>query len=175
MRRLILFRHAKSDWSLAASADHDRGLATRGRKAAGPMGAWLAGRGFRPDLVLCSTAKRAKATWDIAKGAFTPAPETKALRAVYEASADELLELVRAAPAEAQTLMIVGHNPGLQHFVDLLSGGGDPEARRLLSVKFPTAAIAVLDLPFDDWAEAAPRAARLDRFVTPKSLGFDVA
>lgn len=175
MRRLILFRHAKSDWSLAATADHDRGLATRGRKAAGPMGAWLAGRGFRPDLVLCSTAKRAKATWDIAKGAFTPAPETRLLREAYEASAESLLDVIRAAPSQAQTLMIVGHNPGLADLVDLLAGSGDPEARRLLSVKFPTAAIAVLDLPFDDWIETAPRAGRLDRFVTPKSLGLDVA
>ena len=62
MRRLILFRHAKSDWADPLLEDHDRGLAPRGRRVAGSMGAWLAGRGFRPDLVVCSTAVRAQAT-----------------------------------------------------------------------------------------------------------------
>ncbi|MET0314259.1 MAG: histidine phosphatase family protein, partial [Hansschlegelia sp.] len=69
MRRLILFRHAKSDWPEDGGDDHGRSLAPRGRRVAGPMGAWLAGRGFRPDLVLCSTAVRARATWDLAKAA----------------------------------------------------------------------------------------------------------
>lgn len=172
MRRLILFRHAKSDWSEDGLDDHDRGLAQRGRRAAGPMGAWLVGRGFRPDRVLCSTARRAKGTWDLVKPALTPAPKAEYDRDIYLASPDTLLEKVRSAPSDVQTLMIVGHNPGLEQFVELLASKGDPEARRLLSEKFPTAAIAVLDFPFDDWEQVAPATGRLDRFVTPKSLGI---
>jgi phosphohistidine phosphatase len=175
MRRLILFRHAKSDWSEDGRDDHDRGLAPRGRRAAGPMGAWLAGRGFAPDLVLCSTARRARATWNLARAAFTPAPKARFERDIYMASPEALLEQVRNAPAEIQTLMILGHNPGLEQFVETLASKGDPEARRALSEKFPTAAIAVIDFPLDDWASVKPGSGRLDRFVTPKTLGLGEA
>lgn len=175
MRRLILFRHAKSDWSDDGADDHDRGLSARGRKAAGPMGAWLAGRGFSPDLVLCSTARRTRATWDLAKAAFTPSPKARFERDIYLAPPAGLLEEAKAAPASVQTLLIVGHNPGLEQFVELLASRGDPEARRAYAEKFPTAAIAVLDFPFDDWAEIAPRSGRLDRFVTPRMLGIGEA
>jgi phosphohistidine phosphatase len=175
MRRLILFRHAKSDWSDAEQDDHVRTLAPRGRRAAGPMGAWLAGRGFRPDLVLCSTAERARATWLLARAAFTPPPKVKYEPDIYLAAPDALLDAVKAAPADIQTLMIVGHNPGLEQFVELLASKGDPEARRALSGKFPTAAIAVLDFPFDGWSEVAPRSGRLDRFVSPRMLGIGEA
>lgn len=175
MRRLILFRHAKSDWSEAAQDDHDRTLAPRGRRVAGPMGAWLAGRGFRPDLVLCSTAERARSTWGLAKAAFTPSPDVRFEPDIYLAPPTVLLEATRSAPAEIQTLMIVGHNPGLEQFVEILASKGDPEARRELSGKFPTAAIAVLDFPLDGWSEIAPRSGRLDRFVTPRLLGLGEA
>lgn len=175
MRRLILFRHAKSDWSDDARDDHDRPLATRGRRAAGPMGAWLAGRGFWPDLVMSSTAERAKSTWQLARAAFTPSPKVKYDRTIYLAAPDVLLETVRTAPADVQTLMIVGHNPGLEQFVELLASKGDPEARRALSGKFPTAAIAVLDFPFDGWSDVEERSGRLDRFVTPRMLGLGEA
>lgn len=171
MRRLILFRHAKSDWSEADADDRERALAPRGRRAAGPMGAWLAGRGFRPDLVLCSPAARARETWKIAKATFTPAPETRFEDGIYEASPEALLEIVKQIAAIVQTAMIVGHNPGLGQFVEMLATKGDPEARRAFSAKYPTGAIAVIDLPFDDWTGVAAGAGRLDRFVTPKALG----
>lgn len=172
MRRLILFRHAKSDWSSEDLDDHDRPLNARGKRAAGPMGAWLVGRGFRPDVVLCSTARRAKTTWDLAKVAMTPAPKADFDSELYMATSAALLEKVKSLPAEAQTALVIGHNPGLEQFVKLIASKGDPEARRALSEKFPTAAIAVVDFPFDDWAAVKPDSGRLDRFVTPKSLGI---
>lgn len=175
MRRLILFRHAKSDWADDAQDDHDRPLATRGRRAAGPMGAWLAGRGFRPDLVLCSTAERARSTWRLARTAFAPPPKVGYKANIYLAAPDVLLDAVKTAAADVQTLMIVGHNPGLEQFVELLASRGDPEARRALSGKFPTAAIAVLDFPFDGWSDVSERSGRLDRFVTPRMLGLGEA
>lgn len=171
MRRLILFRHVKSDWT-AGEEDHDRGLAPRGKRAAGPMGAWLAGRGFRPDLVICSTAVRARATWELAKAAFTPAPEARYEGAIYAASPEALLEVVNRTPDDVQTLMVVGHNPGMERLVGLLATQGDPEARRALSGKYPTGGIAVLDMPLDGWADVVPGVARLDRFVTPRILGL---
>jgi phosphohistidine phosphatase len=175
MRRLILFRHAKSDWSEVGRADHDRALSARGRRAAGPMGAWIAGRGFRPDLVLCSTAARARATWSLAKTAFSPQPPTSLREELYEAAVEAVADAVRSVPADVQTLLLVGHNPGFEGFVGWAAGSGDPEARRLLSVKFPTAAIAVLDLPGDCWSQLSKGEARLDRFVTPKALGLEAA
>ncbi|WP_020177942.1 histidine phosphatase family protein [Methylopila sp. M107] len=175
MRRLILFRHAKSDWSSEGVEDKDRPLNGRGRRVAGPMGAWLVGRGYRPDIVLCSTAKRARSTWELARVALTPAPKAQYDDELYMASASILLDKVKGVPAETQSVMIVGHNPGLEDFVKLVAPRGDPEARRALAEKFPTAAIAVVDFPFDDWSLAKAGAGALDRFVTPKALGIGEA
>lgn len=172
MRRLILFRHAKSDWPEGDVDDHDRVLAARGRRAAPPMGAWLAGRGFRPDLTLCSTAERARETWSLAAKAFSPSPLERFEADIYESTPETLLTLVKSVDRSVQTLMIVGHNPGLEQLAKVLATKGDPEARRLLSEKFPTAAIAVFDFPIDDWSAIELDQGRLDRLVTPRSLGI---
>jgi phosphohistidine phosphatase len=172
MRRLILFRHAKSDWPEGDVDDHDRSLAARGRRAAPPMGAWLAGRGFRPDLTLCSTAQRARETWALAAKAFSPSPPERFEADIYESSPETLLTLVKSVDRSVQTLMIVAHNPGLEQLAKVLATKGDPEARRLLSEKFPTAAIAVFDFPIDEWSALESGRGRLDRFVTPRGLGI---
>ena len=135
------------------------------------MGAWLAGRGFRPDLVLCSTARRARATWELAKAAFSPSPKTKFDADIYHASPDALLQAVKGAPADVQTLMIVGHNPGLEDLAKLLMKDLGGEAGDRLREKFPTGAVAVLSFDIADWKDIAPATGSLDRFVTPKSLG----
>lgn len=169
MRRLMLLRHAKSDWSQAGLHDHDRALAPRGRAAATRMGAHLATRGLIPDCVLVSTARRTRDTWSLIAAAL-PARTATFDERIYEASAAFILDVIHGTPSACRSLLVIGHNPGLQSLALLLAkdGGGDALAR--LAEKFPTAALAVIDLPADSWADIRARSGRLESFVIPRLL-----
>jgi phosphohistidine phosphatase len=171
MRRLILFRHAKTDRPEGVR-DVDRPLAGRGRRAAPRMGAALAEAGLIPDLALVSPARRATETWDLAKPALGTVPERSEPR-LYEASVETLLAVVRETDPGVGTLLMVGHNPGFERLAARLVGEGDAAARDRLAEKFPTAAVAVIDFPTEDWRKVAPGSGRLERFVTPRSLESD--
>ncbi|MFH6780819.1 MULTISPECIES: SixA phosphatase family protein [Methylobacterium] len=168
MRRLILLRHAKSDWPDGTS-DVDRPLAARGRDAAPKMAAYLAAEGLIPDRVLVSPARRTRETWDLVRPALGSAPD-ETVPQIYEAPVSRLLDVVHAIPDEAATILMIGHNPGFQDLARLLSEPG--EARRALTKKYPTAAVAVIDLPAGSWAQVEAGAGTIERFVTPKSLGY---
>ncbi|MGP9821468.1 SixA phosphatase family protein [Salinarimonas sp. NSM] len=168
MRRLILFRHAKSAYPDGVD-DHDRPLDARGRADAPRMGAYLAAEALLPDLVLVSSARRTQETFGLAGAAIGPV-ETREEPRIYEAPAERLLGVVRETPDAVRTLMLVGHNPGMEDLASTLVGYGDRYAFARLQQKFPTAAIAVIDLDAERWADVVPREGRLDRFVTPKGL-----
>jgi phosphohistidine phosphatase len=140
---LILFRHAKSDWS-TGEADSERPLNPRGQRQAPEAGCWLAGNIDTIDLAVVSPAKRARTTWDLASAELSHPPQTVIDDRIYGASVTGLLTIVRELPADARTVVLVGHNPG---FEDLASYLSDSE------VSMPTSAIAVLesDTP---WASA---------------------
>lgn len=166
MPRLILLRHAKSAWDDPALADHDRPLNRRGRTAARLMAKPVAEAA--PDLVLCSTARRTRETVErmVEAGAF-PAGRVVHDRELYHATPAAILAVVRARAADHPSVMVVGHNPGLHELAAAMATAGDDEARAALAAKFPTAALAVLDLENAEWQ---PGAARLIRFVTPRML-----
>ncbi len=170
MRRLILLRHAKSDWSAAGLPDRDRDLAPRGSESAPRIGAYMARHGLLPDLVLCSTARRARRTWDLVAEAFAQAPPTTYDERLYETGADVILEVIKGVGRHVHALLVVGHNPGLRDLAELLIAAGDIENRQRLLEKFPTSSLAVIDFPVDDWSRLHPRAGRLDRFVEPRML-----
>jgi phosphohistidine phosphatase len=172
MRRLMLFRHAKSELARSGEADLDRALAARGREVTPLMGAYIAQHAPAPDHVLVSTARRTRETWDLLAGAFDKSPPATFDKRIYEAPAKVLLAVLRDTPAETHTLLVVGHNPGMQELASLLMASGDITARQKLLEKFPTAALALLDLPIDRWDEIAPHTGRLDRFVTPRALAL---
>jgi phosphohistidine phosphatase len=90
---------------------------------------------------------------------------------IYEAPVERLLEVVREAKPEIRTLLLIGHNPGFEELAKLLIGEGDMEGILRLGQKYPTAGLAVIDFELDDWGDIAKKAGRLERFVTPKSLG----
>ena len=171
-RRLLLLRHAKSAWPEDV-ADHDRPLAGRGRRDAPAVGRWLRKSGYVPDLVLCSTARRARETWELAEAELGAKPSITFERRVYGASPAELLDLAHQTASDVRTLMIVGHEPTMSDLTLELAGtepgeaGG--EALERVRDKFPTAALAVLALT-SAWPKLAPGAARLDEFVTPADL-----
>lgn len=171
MRRLMLLRHAKSAWP-EGMADDERPLAPRGREAAPRMGLYLAQSSLLPDLVLVSPARRARETWEIVAPLLPPA-ETREEPRIYEAPAASLLAVVREAPDSASTLLLVGHNPGFETLARALTGHGDRDAFARLRQKFPTAGLAVIDFEAASWRDLAPASGRLDRFVTPRTLGAD--
>ncbi|SMF54077.1 phosphohistidine phosphatase [Tistlia consotensis] len=170
-RRLYLLRHAKSSWDDPEQREFDRPLARRGRRAASALGRALKARGLRPDLVLCSTAARAQETWRLVAAELPAAPPLRLLRSLYLAAPSRLLERIRSADPAAETLLLVGHNPGLENLATQLAGPGSaPAALEALSAKFPTAGLAVFELD-GPWDAIAPGTARLVEFVTPKALG----
>jgi phosphohistidine phosphatase len=170
MRRLLLLRHAKSDWPNGVS-DLERPLAERGRRDAPRMGRYLAGEMLIPDLVLVSPALRTRQTWELASAELAEKIPVRLEPRIYEAPPERLLLAIREQPDTIRTLMLVGHNPGSQALALMLTGFGDRYAASRMATKYPSAGLAVLDLPEGGWGELAPRACRLDRFITPAALG----
>lgn len=180
-RHLVLLRHAKSAWP--DLPDHDRPLAGRGRGDAPAIGRWLRETGCLPDLVWCSTAERATQTWQLAAAELDADPPVSYEPRMYGATGGELADLIRRAPARTNTLLLVGHNPGIQELaVTLSAAGGDldtdtagdagaeaAEALDRAARKFPTAALAVLEFG-GDWPELSAGSARLVSFVVPREL-----
>lgn len=170
MRRLILLRHAKSDWPDGV-ADPERPLSPRGRSAAPRVGAYIAQEHLLADRILVSPARRARETWDLVAARLPPPKVVASEPRVYDATATRLMSVVRELPKDAHSVMLVGHNPGLEDLAELLVASGPAPHLASMAEKFPTGGLAVIDLPVDDWSATVPGIGRLDRFVTPRDLG----
>ena len=169
MVTLSLFRHAKSAWNNPGLGDFDRPLAPRGEKAAPRMGRYMAREGLEPELVLCSTALRARQTIELACAQWASQPEIRYTDELYHAGPNEMLREAMAIPAGCAHAMLVGHNPGMHALAIALSGDGDADAMDAVGAKYPTAALAVIEFRVD-WKSIAPGAGYLQRFVVPRSL-----
>ncbi len=167
--RLLLLRHAKSSWEAAGLADHDRPLAPRGNRAVVALRRHLADTHVTPDLVLCSTARRAVDTWDGIAPAFPAGTPVEFARELYGASAGDLLSRLRRLPAAVGCVLLVGHNPGLEDLATGLAGSGRVDLVRRLQTKFPTGALATLVVP-GPWAGLWWSTAELAGFVVPREL-----
>jgi phosphohistidine phosphatase len=171
--RLLLLRHAKSDWSGKAH-DHARRLSARGKRTAPRIGACMRAKGYEPKLVLCSTAERTKETLELVLPALAGQPQIRYERSLYLAEWPVLLTEIRALASEVSPLMVVGHNPGLEQLAMALALQAPSAAERgrlqKLAQKFPTAALAVLDLDVVDWSGLKPGLGRLIDYVRPKDL-----
>lgn len=144
MKELLLLRHAKSSWSDPTLADHDRPLNKRGKGNAPRMGALLRREQLVPDRIISSTAKRARRTAVAVADAAGYESEIVTTRDLYHAGDAEYLEVAAAKGGKAQRLMLVGHNPGMEMLVELLSGA---------YARMPTAAIAYFTLEIAAWSE----------------------
>lgn len=162
MPTLLLLRHGKSDWDRELP-DHQRPLSKRGRKAAKQMGRHLAQSGPRPMLVLCSDARRTRETWELlAEAAWgNDRPPCEFLPELYLASAEGLMRRIRQVEREADPLLIIAHEPGCSGLVQLLTGA---------RLRYPTAALARIDCPRDDWRELAADEGELRLLLPPKQL-----
>jgi phosphohistidine phosphatase len=168
IRRLMLLRHAKSAWPDVA--DLERPLSDRGRRDAPAMGRWLHDTGYVPDLVLCSPARRTQETWDLVAGELGPEPAVCYEPRIYEATALSLLHLLREAGGKHETVLLIGHNPGLAELAVGIAQMTDGPAARPLErarAKFPTAAVAVLEFT-GEWADLTPGEVRMTEFATPR-------
>ncbi len=169
MVTLSLFRHAKSAWGTPGLADFDRPLAARGEQAAPRMGSYMAREGLEPEIVLCSTAARARQTLELACAAWQTSPDIRYEKSLYQAGPGEMLKLLQALPASCAHAMLVAHNPGMHSLAIALSSDGETDAMDALETQFPTAALAVIEFE-GDWGSVAPGKGYLRRFVLPRAL-----
>src|SRR6266849_1792892 len=170
MLRLMLLRHAKSNWSSPGMQDAARPLTDRGEAAARLMGGYMARHSLVPDRVLCSPARRTRETLAGIAAQWPADMDAVFDQRLYAATPQAVLSIVRAQDNAARTLLVIGHNPGLQEAAELLIAAGDVELRERLREKFPTAALAVIDFTIDKWRSIHERSGRLDRYITPRSV-----
>lgn len=161
MKMLLLMRHAKSSWDEAGRADFDRPLNDRGRRAAPFMGEVLRREGLVPDVIVSSPAERARQTTDsvVAAGDFDRRIVFD--ENIYEASANALRQVAERLEESAGSAMLVGHNPGMEDFIRYLTGEIEP---------MPTAAVAVISLEVETWADVTGRCGRLEMVLRPRDL-----
>ena len=176
MRRLMLFRHAKTETDAPSGKDFDRRLDDRGRADAALMGEWLNKHPPLPDMVCVSTAMRTRQTWDLASAAMpSNKPTVEHVEELYGAGLEELVAVIRdAAVQDPRRLMLIGHNPGLHEMALGLikdgSAGGDAAGRKALGDNLPTGSIAIIDFAVDSWNDISFRSGVLVKFVSPKLL-----
>ncbi len=149
-RTLVILRHGKSDWS-GGHADRDRPVGDRGRRQAAEAGAWLAAHLPPIEAAVVSPAQRTRTTWELVATELADPPEPVLDERLYGGWGEGLLGVVRDLPAEAESALLVGHNPGVEDLVELLTGTW---------VDLPTASLAVVDLE-GGWREAGRATGRL--------------
>lgn len=174
MRTLSLLRHAKSSWDDETLSDFDRPLAPRGKTAAPLMGRHMREIGLRPDLVLCSSAVRTRQTAKHVLKALAVAKLPIIYDdAIYEATTRDLLARLQRVEGTTGHLLMIGHNPGLQRLVLLLTDGRIEGDAATIAAKMPTGALVVLDLDIEDWAAIGPGCGTVSHYATPRMLQAD--
>lgn len=173
MKTVYLLRHAKSDWGVPGLADHDRPLNERGQGAAPRMGGYIKAAGYKVGLVLCSTARRTVETLELIKPSLGNVV-VKYEEGLYLAEAARLLERLRKVDDKIESVMFIGHNPGMEQFAQALSASPQDEAQekmhRRMREKYSTCALAVIALPVKSWSDAKAGAGTLKDFTRPKDL-----
>jgi phosphohistidine phosphatase len=170
MKRLAILRHAKSSWDEPDLDDFNRPLNDRGWKAARRMGKELKHRGMRFDLVLSSTAARARETVDGVQEKFDFHAEVRFERRMYGASEEQLLSLIRGLPESVHAPLLVGHNPGLERLIVELTHDDDQGLRDRVTHKYPTGALAMIELPAHHWAKIEAGSGTIVELIVPKEL-----
>jgi phosphohistidine phosphatase len=169
---LYLLRHAKSSWEIEGQEDFDRPLNHRGHGDVRRMADYLRDEKVRPDLVLCSPAKRTRQT-QAALAAALEGAEVKFPKKFYMIGSKTLLEELKGLGRDLKSVMVIAHNPGLESLAQALLDpalGGHGEGIRAMEKKYPTCTLAAFSLPVADWKDLALHSCRLDAFVRPADL-----
>ena len=165
-KRLSILRHAKSDWGEAGLSDFERPLNERGRDAAQTIRRAIEARGMAFDVIVSSPAVRTRETIErlgLAEG-------TRWEEGLYLAGVDRILSLIRSLPHAAESALIVGHNPGLHETVLSLARADESGLRKRVLGKFPTAALALLELEVEDWEAVEPGCGTISELLLPREL-----
>jgi len=167
-RTLFLLRHAKASQPRPGLDDFDRPLAPRGEEAAPRVGREMKERGWLPDLALVSSARRTVETWKLVAAQFAEEPKVEFTRTIYEAPTERLIAALQAVPETCESLLLIGHSPGVQKLAMMLAGpGSDEDALAAIKEKYPTAGLARFELD-GAWAELST--ATLTDFLRPREL-----
>ena len=159
MKTLYVLRHAKSSWNDPDLSDFDRPLNDRGERAAPFMGKLMRERGFVPEMIISSPARRAMETAVLVRKSAGIEPDIRFDERIYEASPQTLRQVASEADDKLASIMLVGHNPGIEGFIRMLTGE---------TVSAPTAALAVIVLDISSWSAIAPGTGRLEGLIRPK-------
>ena len=170
MRRLLLLRHAKSSWDNVGLDDFERPLSGRGRRAATEMASYLLENDLIPAQVVCSPARRAAETWEHISPVLGGMVPVEFEPGLYMASASAILGVAQSQPVENETVLVVGHNPGIEATAVGLTGTADAGVLDEMRMKYPTAGLAVLEFDSDVWGEIDWESGTLERFVRPRDL-----
>ena len=163
MKSILVLRHAKSDWDATFDSDHDRPLNKRGKKTAPLIGRFVKHTAQVPDLILSSTAVRARSTVETAIEAGKWNRPVEPMRELYGTTPDAILSLLRSTKDSVDSVMLVGHEPTWSSLVSKLTGGG--------RTKFPTATLARIDFETGTWADIEFGTGQLVFFLPPRILG----
>ncbi|SFR31457.1 phosphohistidine phosphatase [Yoonia tamlensis] len=163
--RLILIRHAKSNWDDPFSDDHARVLNARGLASATAIGAWMADKGYQPDEILCSDARRTAQTADLIIAALPAPPKLRLMHALYHAAPDTLMDTIHRE--SVTTVALIGHNPGIGMLANMLVDTAPDHAR---FTGYPTCATTVIDFNIPDWAAMQRHSGTCVDFIVPRDL-----
>lgn len=170
MRTLMLLRHAKAVPADGKIRDRDRPLASRGKKDAPKIGAYMSRHGLAPAGVLVSPAKRTQETWELVAPALGRRIEPIYEERLYDASAKTIMDVIRGLGSASPSLLVIGHNPGMHRLALDLMATGDLDAREQLHENLPTSGLVTIEFPFEDWHKLHAHAGRLQHFLTPAIL-----
>lgn len=163
MKNLLVLRHAKSSWKQPELADHDRPLNKRGQRDAPRVGDLLREHDLVPDLIICSTAKRARKTAEMVAETSGYQAEIQFERSFYASEPEALIEILQQVADDSDCVMIVGHNPDLEELLEMLTGDWE---------RMPTATLAKIELPISEWARISPDVpGKLVDIWRPRELG----
>jgi phosphohistidine phosphatase len=168
MSRLYLLRHAKAGWAAPGMRDFDRPLEPSGVADAQAIGAAMLACGHIPERVLCSSSKRTRETWDGVAKHLGQRNDVIFSDALYGSDATGYLEAIHQA-GDAQSVLVIGHNPMTEDIAFALAGSGEEEAMEALAKGFPASGLAIIQFE-GSLAEAAPKKGYLDAFLTPANL-----
>ncbi|MBT6206151.1 MAG: histidine phosphatase family protein [Alphaproteobacteria bacterium] len=163
---LYLLRHAKSSWVAPLSEDHDRDLSDKGRARAAALAEWMEGRALECDLVLCSTALRARQTLEIVLPVLG-LPQVRHETGIYEANAGSIIEMLKTLDDQTERVMVVGHEPSLRQTATTLAMTANGDALERLKRKYPTSALSMLTFGAARWSSLVPGMGHLELFYVP--------
>lgn len=169
-KTLYLLRHAKSSWSDPDLSDFDRPLNKRGLKARNIMASYLQRKDYLPEMIVCSSAKRAMMTLDAVRPVVGKACEVLIDKGLYLADAQALAHRVERIGPQTRSIMLIGHNPGLHMLALALAAPSKTDAYGRLQTKYPTAALCVLRGDQGSWSPMRPESYELEDFTVPRSL-----